>query len=163
MFTFTGKNGLDHKPAPSHPMRAARAWVRKDRRLLAEWLGFPRSTAAVNVLGGIVPKSLSIPGLLYLRNALRNPEVVSTLGRLERINADVFALFTAPELRPYLSWRLIREVSMRTESDEPERLLLFHLRAILRRAKESGCLWKIGRFESLAQVEQIGLELLWPY
>lgn len=104
-------NWVFHRPAVTRPMRAARSLVGRAEPRILEWLGFPTSEPARRILAKIVPLSLSVEGLLYLRDALADPWTVRILSHLRRINQGALRLTTDPRLRPHVTFRLIEDVS----------------------------------------------------
>ncbi len=98
------------RPAVAKPMRAARSLVRRRQREVLGWLGFPPTEAARRILAKIPPPALSVPALLYLRDALGDPAVVKVLSHLPALNAGVLRLATSPRLRPLASPRLLLDL-----------------------------------------------------
>ncbi len=98
-----------HRPAVKQPMRAARSWVRRPRRELIQWLGFPASS--VKILSRIVPAAVSIRQMIALRSALADPAVLKLLGHLPIINAGVMAIVELPALRAHVEPKLLLEVA----------------------------------------------------
>ena len=103
-------NWVFHRPAVKQPARAARALVMRKQKQILEWLGFPGTEPARRILAKIMPKALRVDSLLYLRDTLRDPEVLKYLAHLDHINAAGLRLVTDPRLRVRITPRLLADV-----------------------------------------------------
>ena len=103
-------NWVFHRPAVKQPVRAARALVMRKQKQILEWLGFPGTETARRILAKIMPKALWVSSLLYLRDTLRDPEVLKYLAHLDQINAAGLRLVTDPRLRARITPRLLADV-----------------------------------------------------
>ncbi len=110
-------NWVFHKPAVQRPMRAARSLIGKKQRCIMEWVGFPPTESARSILAKIVPQSLAVEGLLYLRDALRDGDLIKLLSHLERINAGVLRIATDPRFRDHRTPRLLQAIGQEKEYD----------------------------------------------
>ncbi len=110
-------NWCFHRPAVRQPYRAARSLVYKKQRVIAGWLGFPPSNAAVRVLAKIQPNGLSIRRLLFLKEAMEDPATLVLLSHLPTINAGVIELVNSRPLRTRLTHSLLLEVCEAERSD----------------------------------------------
>lgn len=100
-----------HQPAVTQPYRSARSLVHQKQVKIASWLGFPAQKSVVRVLAKIEPACLTASRLHFLKCALQDPETLKLLGHLQTINANVLELVNCRELRPRLSFSLLKEVS----------------------------------------------------
>ena len=100
-----------HQPAVTQPYRSARTLVPNKQVKIAAWLGFPAQKPVVRVLAKIEPDCLTASRLHFLKLALQDPATLMLLGHLQTINASVMELVNCRELRPLLSFQLLREVS----------------------------------------------------
>lgn len=103
-------NWVFHRPAVKQPVRAARALVMRKQKQILEWLGFPGTEPARRILAKIMPKALGVASLLYLRDTLRDPEVLKYLAHLDHINAAGLRLVTDPRLRGRITPRLLADI-----------------------------------------------------
>jgi len=106
-------NWVFHKPPVQRPLRSARALLKKGKkqRDIAGWLGFPETESARKILKKVPHSSITISSLLYLRDGMKDQNVLKTLQHLKRINLGVIRIITDLELRPYASFNLLDEVS----------------------------------------------------
>jgi hypothetical protein len=116
-------NWVFHKPGVKQPIRAARGLVNRKQKQILEWLGFPATETTRRILCKIVPHSLSVESLLYLRNSLEDPYVIKCLSHMERINAGVLRLVTDQKYRSYLTPRLLEEIGLDKAHDEVDPLV----------------------------------------
>lgn len=93
------------------PMRSARALVRKPQVEILDWLDFPATKSAVRLLRRLVPESVSVEALLYLRAGMSDPESHRLLRHLPRINRGAIFLATRHDLRPFVTPQLLREMA----------------------------------------------------
>lgn len=112
-----------HHPPVRQPLRSARALLgesKKQRRILA-WLGFPATEATRRLLGKVIPKSISVTSLLYLRQSLTDPGMVKTLSHLQRLNAGAIRIATDPDLLAHATPTLVEEISNQRDEDRRPR------------------------------------------
>jgi hypothetical protein len=83
---------------PTRPLDCARRLLRRRRRDICAWLGFPNSAATARLLARIPPAAVRIDSLLYLRQALADPAVRKLAGHLPRLGADVLRILADPAL-----------------------------------------------------------------
>jgi hypothetical protein len=97
----------------ARPLRSARSLVKKKRRDILAWLGFPNTASTVRLLGRLDPSSMSVQRLLRLRWILNgNDERVTRLLRhVPRIHAE--HIDSLAFLRDTLTPRLMAEMSDR--------------------------------------------------
>ncbi|NLN92287.1 MAG: hypothetical protein GX130_03125 [Candidatus Hydrogenedens sp.] len=100
-------NWVFHKPAVQRPLRAARNLLRKKQRHILAWLGFPATEATRRILAKIIPESITILQLLYLRDALEEPGMMKRLGHLPALNGGMLRLLTDRRLAPHSSHHLL--------------------------------------------------------
>ena len=92
-------------------MRSARSLVRRPRRVISGWLGFPPTQAAVNVLKKLTMDAIDIPRLLYLRTGLHDDVTRKALSHLPTINSGAIRIATDPELLGFVTPSMLREVA----------------------------------------------------
>lgn len=101
------------RPRVRRPIRAARSQIRRRRREIAEWLGFPPTAAAVKALGKLEPngdRPLELVSVFALRKLLLEGE--PWLAHLSTLRPDVLALFLAHRSRrDRLTLRLLQEIT----------------------------------------------------
>jgi len=102
-------NWAFHKPAVTQPMRAARSLVWKKQKTIQEWLGFPGTEPVRRVLAKISSDALDIEGLLYLRDALRNPACLRLLSHLPRLNRASVMLASDRRVMNHVTPRLLED------------------------------------------------------
>jgi hypothetical protein len=102
----------------SRPLRTARSLVKRKRRDIAAWLGFPRDHAAmaVRVLGRIPSRELCNSVLHNLRTALCRGDAptLKLLAHGDRINVAASLLFTHANVAACITPSLLHDVSSRT-------------------------------------------------
>jgi hypothetical protein len=113
-------------------MRHIRKVVNRRRRVICSFLGFDESGAAVSVFKKIQARACSIPGLLTLRDLLRDEQWRNTLGHLTSINLETMMILANPSFRRSVSPSFLRELSEAPPRDHDELrtlfLDLFHMR-----------------------------------
>jgi len=122
-------NWIFHRPPVKKPLRSACTLLGRDRsqREALKWLRFPDSEAARKLLSGILPGSITIPALLYLKKAMEEPEVMKALAHLARINTGVIRIVTDATLRPLVTPSFLREVALnRSEISRPHAAYHLH-------------------------------------
>ena len=105
------------------PLAVARTWAGRRRHEITELLGFETHRSVVRILSRVVPASIDIIVLLWLRRALRNEEIRARLGHLERINRSVVALAVNPFAWRWISPQFVDEVSAAGDLDARDRRL----------------------------------------
>lgn len=112
-------NWVFHRPAVQRPLRAIRTLLKpgKKQKDILRWLGFPATESARRVLSRVVPTSIDINPLLYLRQALGNPKLMKSLAHAPRLNSGVLRILTDPQLAPLSTPRLIADVGQQTTED----------------------------------------------
>ena len=109
-------NWVFHAPAPKNHFRSARSLVLKKQTDTLKWLGFDGIKSTRKILQKILPPSIKIQSLLYLRNGLNYPETRKLLSHVSAINCGVLRLATDPLLVPHLTPRLLEEISTHQDS-----------------------------------------------
>ena len=109
-------NWAFHRPVSSHPLRAARSLVYKKQRQILEWLGFPNTESARQILRRVPPEAMTVLFLQTLRGALRDPRLSRKFSFLSRINADVLSVITDPE-EGRIAFSLVEEMAHNRTSD----------------------------------------------
>ena len=107
-------NWVFHRPAVRQPLRSARSLLRHDQKVIQQWLGFPPTEATRKLLRKIVPMSIDVSSLLYLRESLSGEDarlIGNRLAHLRRINSGVLRIVTDPELLSIASPNFLAEVS----------------------------------------------------
>ena len=149
-------NWVFHEPAVKRPLRAARRLVRLPRPVALQWLGFPGTRSAARRMATIAPREVTIAMLLDLRRALHDPAARELLGHLPTLRHDVIRLVQTPELRPYISPRLLHEWIAAPRAWRGARLYVT-IRDTLAMAGQAGA--RVPRFLSLDQVTRHHNEL----
>lgn len=152
-------NWVFHKPAVTRPLRAARGLVYRKQKRILEWLGFPPTEPVRRILAKIVPRSLAVESLLYLRTALADPWVMRILSHQERLNASVLLMVTHPRLRPCATPRLLAELGQSREEDGGRGPAVRLLTDTLRMAERFGQPDAVRPFLSLRQLQTVHDEL----
>lgn len=148
-------NWVFHKPAATQPIRAARRLVNKKQKVVMEWLGFPAAETVRRILIKIAPDAISMPTLLYLRSALKRPEVVKMLSHLEKINGAALRLVTNRNLFPYLTPRLMEDVSRIDDPKQKTYYLTGILSDTLKMAEEDNWQHCPPQFCSLHRLQEV--------
>ena len=104
-------NWVFHKPAVKSPMRAARSLIGKKQKHILDWLGFPGTETARRIMAKTDSKAFDILRMWRFRRALGEPEIVKWLSHMEQINLSVMELVGWRDYRPFISARLLTEVS----------------------------------------------------
>lgn len=94
-------------------MRAARRLCRVRRHDAVGWLGFPSSRSVVRLLKKIPAADVSVQGLLYLRDCLRenDPQAVKALQHCRRLPRPVLRIVTDPCLQPFAGPQLLSDLA----------------------------------------------------
>jgi hypothetical protein len=105
-----------HQPRVQQAMRAARALLRHRRRDILRYLGVtPADEATVRLFAKILPESVSIVRLLYLRTALReDASLPGRLAHVRSINAGVLRI-AEPRLISLAAPALLDEIASSPE------------------------------------------------
>ena len=91
-------------------LRRARALLRHKRKHIAAALGFPPTRAAVRVLAKVVPESIDVRPLLFLRDALNQSDLArKRLAHVGQVNCGVIRLLTS-RFAAHLSTTLLDDV-----------------------------------------------------
>ncbi|MCC5828110.1 MAG: hypothetical protein JJU36_01560, partial [Phycisphaeraceae bacterium] len=113
-------NWVFHRPAVQRPLRAARSLLargRKQREILA-WLGFPATESTRKILARVVPASVSVKVLMFLRQQLESTDTAKALGHLQRINAGVLRIAIDSTLLPAAMPQFLAEVADMRDEDK---------------------------------------------
>ena len=112
-------NWVFHKPAVKRPLRSARALLRtgKNQQDILSWLGFPPTNSARRILAKIVPQTVSISSLLYLRQAMHQSDLMQRLTHVSRLNAGVLRILTDRQMAALADYQLVEEVSQASTED----------------------------------------------
>jgi len=102
-------NWVFHKPAVTQPMRAARSLVWKKQKAIQEWLGFPGTEPVRRLLAKITPEAVNVEGLLYLREALRNPSCLELLRHLPKLNRAALMLAVDRRTMEHVTPKLLED------------------------------------------------------
>jgi hypothetical protein len=100
-----------HQPAVQQPIRAARSLVNKNPKIVLEWLGFPATDTAQQIVGRVAAQSLSVQTLLKLRKLLADPEAVQLMSEVEVVTAEVVSLLSFQGFRSHVTPQLLADVS----------------------------------------------------
>lgn len=101
----------------SWELRRVRSLLVRKRGHIAGALGFPPTRASVRVLAKVVPRSISVRPLLYLRDALNSSDPTrKCLAHVSRVNCGVIHLLTS-RFAPYLSPPLLEDVGRMRSCD----------------------------------------------
>ncbi len=159
LFYALASNWVFHKPPVLRPVRAARSLVYKKQKHILEWLGFPGTEPSRRILAKIVPGSLSVEALLYLRSSFSDPFVVKCLSHLDRINAGVLRLATDRKYRNLITARLLEDISRDVLQDQPNPPVFSILIDTLKMVRMVD--WKHcpHRFVTLARLKEVHDEL----
>ncbi len=147
-------------PTVARPMRAARSLAFRKQRRILDWLGFPATESMRRILSRIVPASLSVQYLLYLRGSLAEPGVMDCLRHNERINAGALELLTSRTWRRYVTPRLIADVGREEIHDAPSPQVVRLLADTVNMAEVVGWRRCPRKFVSLDRLKAIHDELL---
>lgn len=91
--------------------------AKRRRKEIADWLGFPPTDAAANMLSRLVSGSITVQTLKKLRSLSASPSESKMLLHLKRINAGVVAMLSDPALGSALSMNLLAEVGESSAED----------------------------------------------
>lgn len=144
-------NWVYHTPAVTQPLRSVRALLRpgKRHRDMLVWLGFPDRRAARKVLAKVIPKSINVAQLFYLRQACHDPRMLKVMGHLPRLNAGCLRIVTDPDLIDIGSYSLLEEISADRREDAGPRSAGV-LRDVLRMLEALG-----GRVASVRHIRRV--------
>ena len=102
-------NWVFHKPAVTQPVRAARSLVWKKQKTIQEWLGFPGTEPVRRLLAKITPDAVNVEGLIYLRDAIRNPACLKLLSHLPKLNRAALMLASDRRTMEHVTPRLLED------------------------------------------------------
>ncbi len=150
-------NWAFHKPAVCQPLRAARSLVCKKQRRILEWLGFPGTESARQILRRIPPRSMTVQFLINLRAALRSTEWIRPLRFMNRITEDVFSIITTPERSSAVAFSFLEELAQ-----EPYPNMYSGMAARIDDIRRMGEMLgrKIPRLRTMAQMNEVHDELV---
>ena len=108
------------RPKLTKKWDAVRRIMRKPRRKILSWLGWPDSEAAAKILSKIQYPACDKTRLLMLRTLLkRNPELIKPISHLKTINSASFQIICRNSYRKQASWRFMNELGlMKIDCDE---------------------------------------------
>ena len=149
-------NWVFHKPAATQPIRAARRLVNKRQKLILDWLGFPATETARQIMAKIMPSALSVSALLCLRRAFDQPDLIKTLAHLDSVNAGTLKLLRIRKLHPYLTPRFIEDVSRDNRPNHEQRPdVVSLLLDTIKMAEEDQWRHCPPRFFSIARLQEV--------
>jgi hypothetical protein len=90
--------------------------AKRRRKEITDWLGFPPTDAAANMLSRLASGSITVQTLKKLRSLSTSP-AASKMLHLKRINAGVVAMLSDPALGSALSMNLLAEVGESSAED----------------------------------------------
>lgn len=139
------------RPGVRRPLRSARALVRRPRREIAGWLGFPDTEATVRVLGRTEPSGCIGPVLLHLRELLVAGD--AWVSHLPALGWEALSLLREPR-RDRLAFELVREIA--AEPGRRRRRCLFaDVMQILERAERLGPAFHLPVLRCAAHVAEV--------
>ena len=154
-------NWAFHRPAVTHPLRSARRLMNRKQKQILEWLGFPDTEPTRRFLAKVTPAALSMIRLLLLRKVLQQPEWMKSVAHLRRINGPVLDLCLNRKFQPYLTPRLLEDVSFHQEPANPADLNVVSLmNDTLRMAEQDHWRHCHGKFHSLRQLLSVHDDLI---
>lgn len=110
-------NWIFHKPPVLRPLRAARSLLKRRRREICAWLGFPGTYSSVQVLAKVPARVVSEKALWYLRQAMWDRTAMKTLRHLPRINRSVIRIVSDPQLSQYVTGAFLAEIGLSRRDD----------------------------------------------
>ncbi|SMP45985.1 PcfJ-like protein [Desulfonatronum zhilinae] len=147
-------NWVFHAPAVQRPMRSARTLATKKQRYILAWLGFPGSESARKVLIKVRCSALTIPAMLYLRQALSDPVSQKLMAHAPSINPGVLRMVTDQHLLPYVTLTLLEDVSNQP-MEEHYPVAAYLLRDILCMLEELPVAFRLAPMRSLAVLRNV--------
>lgn len=142
------------RKAVRQPLRSARWLVRRPRRQIAGWLGFPPTQASVRTLSRIEPQDCTVWVLRHLANLVTAGE--RWVHHLSKLPADVLLLIE-PTVRPALTLGLLEE--MAHARGRSRRQAAYDVRFILAAAARLKPERRVPPLRSVGQVRQLAEEL----
>ncbi len=152
-------NWVFHKPAVARPMRSVRSLIYHKQRDILKWLGFPGTESARKILKKIPSKVINIERCLYLRDAMRNPDMIKLLAHVRGINAGVIRFASDPALIRYITPSFLNEVAA-NRGDFPRPQTVFILKDSLRMLEVMGQSTAGFVFNSIMEVQAFHDELV---
>lgn len=98
------------KRAPVRPIHSASHLVHRRQTIILEWLGFPRGESSRRIMSKISPDALSVPFLLWLRQALSDPGQVKVLRHLRCVNQPLVRLLLNREMSRHVTPSFLQDV-----------------------------------------------------
>jgi hypothetical protein len=134
--------------------------AKRRRKEIADWLGFPPTDAAANMLSKLASGSITIQTLKKIRALFVSPLDSKMLFHLRRINAGVVAIMSDPALGSALSMNLLGEVSESSSEDsEPQAAALLSQILTMSATLDRG----LPRPSSLEKLEALHFEISTAY
>jgi len=143
------------RPPVQRPLRSARRLVRRPRRAIAAWLGFPDAESSVRALSRLEPRGCCPWVLRHLASLLRDGE--RWVHHLPRLRPEALLLIEPP-IRPWLTFGLLEEIAAEARASRRRRAA-FDVRQVLAIAARLRPARRIPPLRSVAQVEQLVEEL----
>jgi hypothetical protein len=138
------------------PLRSARWLVRRPRRRIAGWLGFPERESTVRALARMEPEDCSLYVLRQLGQLLASGE--RWVHHIPKLRAEV-VLLMEPMTRPALSFGLLEEIALEKKASRRSNTA-FEIRLVLTVAAALKPERKLPKLRSVAQVRQLLDELI---
>lgn len=107
-WVFTGKR-------PQQAMRVIRRLLRRPRRQIAAYLGFPEREVSVRLLGKIHGRDLDLSRLLWLRMAVGKPKMARALSHLPWLKAGVLEALGDEQSAELCSAKLLLQLAAMSE------------------------------------------------
>jgi len=142
------------RKAVKQPLRSARWLVRRPRRQIAGWLGFPPTQASVRTLARVEPQDCTVWALRHLANLVAAGE--RWVHHLPTLPTDVLLLIE-PTVRPALTFGLLEE--MAHASWRSRRRTAYDVRFVLAAAARLKPARRVPPLRSVGQVRQLAEEL----
>ncbi len=114
------------------PLRSARTLLLKPQRDILKWLGFPDNQSSARILRRVPAGEVSIAGLLYLRDGLRDHDVHKRLSHTPVVSRVVIRIATDPTWSKLVSPALLNEVASMNDGGWE---VVMHLREALTLAR----------------------------
>jgi len=141
LFYALANHWLFHDPAVRDPVRAMRSLVWKKQRLIQEWLGFPGTEAARRTLARIMPRSLDIEVLLFLRRAIGKQAAQKLLSHAPVLDRCTVRIICDRRTRPHITPRFLQDMTAVAREKCPAGMTVYDmLKATVRMAAMVG--WK---------------------
>ncbi|MEJ5209529.1 hypothetical protein [Denitratimonas sp. CY0512] len=98
-------------------MRNARRWVGKRQPEILSWMGFSGSRRLARIVREVEPQAVSVPAMLYLRNASWQSECMEALQHLQRLDASALRIATDPTLLSRVTPRFLQQLDVEPAGD----------------------------------------------